>query len=156
MAKSFPVVSITGPRQSGKTTLARTVFPDYEYLNLENPGEMNPEIAKGLLKFLKGVTDSSAKTAETLDMLEKGQIKVRSDFAFEEKALNTVTRLTGYVIRALLISVFFIGSCLLCSSAPIANAGTAFTIAFRTLGFIGYIISVFFAYRLYRNMKKGK
>ena len=125
-------------------------------LNLENPGEMNPEIAKGLLKFLKGVTDSSAKTAETLDMLEKGQIKVRSDFAFEEKALNTVTRLTGYVIRALLISVFFIGSCLLCSSAPIANAGTAFTIAFRTLGFIGYIISVFFAYRLYRNMKKGK
>ncbi len=125
-------------------------------LNLENPGEMNPEIAKGLLKFLKGVTDSSAKTAETLDMLEKGQIKVRSDFAFEEKALNTVTRLTGYVIRALLISVFFIGSCLLCSSAPIASAGTAFTIAFRTLGFIGYIISVFFAYRLYRNMKKGK
>ena len=125
-------------------------------LNLENPGEMNPEIAKGLLKFLKGVTDSSAKTAETLDMLEKGQIKVRSDLAFEEKALHTVTRLTGYAIRALLIAAFFIGSCLLCSSAPIASAGTAFTIAFRTLGFIGYIISAFFAYRLYRNMKKDK
>ena len=125
-------------------------------LNLENPGEMNPEIAKGLLKFLKGVTDSSAKTAEALDMLEKGQLKVRSDFAFEEKAFNTVTRLTGYAIRALLIAAFFIGSCMLCSSSSIADAGTAFTVAFRTIGFVGYIISVFFAYRLYRDMKKGK
>ena len=125
-------------------------------LNLENPGEMNPEIARGLLKFLKGVTDSSAKTAETLDMLEKGQLKVRSDFAFEEKAFNTVTRLTGYAIRALLIAAFFIGSCMLCSSSSIADAGTAFTVAFRTIGFVGYIISVFFAYRLYRDMKKGK
>ena len=33
----MPVVSITGPRQSGKTTLAQQVFPDYKYANLENP-----------------------------------------------------------------------------------------------------------------------
>ena len=125
-------------------------------LNMENLGEMNPEIARGLLKFLKGVTDSSAKTAETLDMLEKGQIKVRTDLAFEEKALNTVTRLTGYAIRTLLIVAFFIGSCLLCSSSPITSAGTAFTVAFRAIGFVGYVVSVFFAYRLYRDMKKGK
>ena len=125
-------------------------------LNLENPGEMNPEIAKGLLKFLKGVTDSSAKTAETLDMLEKGQLKIRNDFAFEEKALNAITRLVGYAIRAVLIAAFFIGSSLLCSSAPITQAGTAFTVAFRTIGFIGYVVSIFFAYRLYRDMKNGK
>ncbi len=36
-AKDYPVVSITGPRQSGKTTLARETFPDYEYVSLENP-----------------------------------------------------------------------------------------------------------------------
>ena len=125
-------------------------------LNFENISEMNPEIAKGLLKFLKGVTDSSAKTAETLDMLEKGQLKVRTDFSFEEKALNTVTRLTGYAIRALLIVAFVIGSCLLCSSTAITSARTAFTVAFRTIGFVGYIISAFFAYRLYRDMKNGK
>ena len=35
MAKSYPVVSITGPRQSGKTTLARALFPQHEYRNLE-------------------------------------------------------------------------------------------------------------------------
>lgn len=32
----FPIVSVTGPRQSGKSTLVRTTFPDYEYINLEN------------------------------------------------------------------------------------------------------------------------
>lgn len=33
----FPVLAITGPRQSGKTTLLKEIFPDYEYFNLENP-----------------------------------------------------------------------------------------------------------------------
>ena len=35
--KWFPVVSITGPRQSGKSTLAKHCFSDYAYVNLENP-----------------------------------------------------------------------------------------------------------------------
>jgi len=34
---SYPVVTITGPRQSGKTTLARTTFPDFRYVSLERP-----------------------------------------------------------------------------------------------------------------------
>jgi len=32
----YPVVTITGPRQSGKTTLARQAFPDLPYYNLED------------------------------------------------------------------------------------------------------------------------
>lgn len=35
-AASFPVVTVTGPRQSGKTTLVRTAFPDFHYVNLES------------------------------------------------------------------------------------------------------------------------
>lgn len=35
IAQSYPVVTIMGPRQSGKTTLAKMIFPDYEYRNLE-------------------------------------------------------------------------------------------------------------------------
>ena len=33
----MPVISITGPRQSGKTTVAKASFPDFDYVNLENP-----------------------------------------------------------------------------------------------------------------------
>ncbi len=36
IASKMPVVSLTGPRQSGKTTLAQQVFPDCFYVNLEN------------------------------------------------------------------------------------------------------------------------
>ncbi|NLT69318.1 MAG: AAA family ATPase, partial [Verrucomicrobiaceae bacterium] len=37
LACQYPVVTITGPRQSGKTTLCRMVFPDRPYVSLENP-----------------------------------------------------------------------------------------------------------------------
>lgn len=36
-ADEFPVVTITGPRQSGKTTIVKACFPDYDYVNLEDP-----------------------------------------------------------------------------------------------------------------------
>lgn len=36
----FPVLSITGPRQSGKSTLVRALFSDYQYVNLEDPGTL--------------------------------------------------------------------------------------------------------------------
>jgi len=37
LADSYPVVTITGPRQSGKTTLCRKVFTQKPYANLESP-----------------------------------------------------------------------------------------------------------------------
>lgn len=37
--KTHPVVTVFGPRQSGKTTLVRHVLPKYGYVNLENPKE---------------------------------------------------------------------------------------------------------------------
>ena len=37
LAAQFPVVTITGPRQSGKTTLAQHCFSSYDYVNLEDP-----------------------------------------------------------------------------------------------------------------------
>lgn len=36
-AKQYPVISVTGPRQSGKTTLCRAAFPEYSYISLERP-----------------------------------------------------------------------------------------------------------------------
>ena len=37
LARKFPVVTLTGPRQSGKSTLLRNSFPEYEYVSLEDP-----------------------------------------------------------------------------------------------------------------------
>jgi len=37
LLRGFPIVTITGPRQSGKTTLAKVVFPDKPYASLEDP-----------------------------------------------------------------------------------------------------------------------
>ena len=38
-ARWAPVVTLTGPRQSGKTTLCRALFPDHPYRTLEDPAE---------------------------------------------------------------------------------------------------------------------
>ncbi len=37
--QQYPFVTVTGPRQSGKTTLCRTAFPKLEYANLEAPDQ---------------------------------------------------------------------------------------------------------------------
>ncbi|MDE6394417.1 MAG: AAA family ATPase, partial [Duncaniella sp.] len=52
----FPVITLTGPRQSGKSTLLRHLFPSSPYVSLENPdirslAHLDP---KG---FLGGFTD---------------------------------------------------------------------------------------------------
>lgn len=51
LAKSFPVLAITGPRQSGKTTLAQMCFPDKPYVSLEDPDvrRMASEDPRGFL-----------------------------------------------------------------------------------------------------------
>ncbi len=52
LAKEYKVVTITGPRQSGKTTLARMQFPDYDYVNLEEP-ETRQLAERDAKEFLK-------------------------------------------------------------------------------------------------------
>lgn len=73
-AAGFPVVTITGPRQSGKTTMIKHLFPDKKYISLENPD--NYEIAKtdprGLLtKHLDGVIlDEVQRVPELLSYIQ--------------------------------------------------------------------------------------
>jgi len=58
LAKKFPILSVTGPRQSGKTTLTKMVFQKHDYISLEDPNEREfaQEDPKGFLKrFSRGV-----------------------------------------------------------------------------------------------------
>ena len=51
LAGEYKVVTITGPRQSGKTTLAKMQFPNYAYVNLEDP-ETRTLAERDALEFL--------------------------------------------------------------------------------------------------------
>jgi len=37
MRAKYPILALTGPRQSGKTTMLKSMFSDYRYVNLESP-----------------------------------------------------------------------------------------------------------------------
>ncbi len=37
LRNKYPVIAVTGPRQSGKSTLVKKLFPGHKYINLENP-----------------------------------------------------------------------------------------------------------------------
>ena len=39
-ARYYPVITLTGPRQSGKTTLVRALWPDKRYVSLEDPDSL--------------------------------------------------------------------------------------------------------------------
>ena len=125
-------------------------------LNLEHPEEMGPEAAMKLVRLVRGITDSTSKTAETLDMLEKGQLKLNTDIGFEEKGLSNVNRLTGYAARGLIIAALLVGSSIMCLSSSLTGDSDVIRIIFRVIGFGGIGLGVFFALRLLRSIKKGK
>ena len=90
MAAKFPVVSITGPRQSGKTTLARMTFPEHEYLNLENPDTLHEAQADGASFFRNHpppvVLDEVQRMPELL-----GRIQVAVDEEPRRKGMFVLT-----------------------------------------------------------------
>src|SRR5580692_7301939 len=82
LAKEYPIVTVIGPRQSGKTTLVKQVFSHLPYVNLESPdirsaaewdprallskyplGAIFDEIqrAPGLLSYLQIIVDNQNK-----------------------------------------------------------------------------------------------
>ena len=83
--KEYPVVTLLGPRQAGKTTLARELLKDYAYVNLETPDVLafaqdDPrgfltqypdktifdeiQRAPHLISYLQSIVDESRKTGQ--------------------------------------------------------------------------------------------
>ena len=94
--------------------------------------------------------------ADKRDGAQKGQLTIHTDFAFSEKAGETVSRLTRYAVRGILVAALMLGSALLCTTAPLSPDNTAGALAFRTVGIIGFLASIYFGFRLFGKMKKGK
>ena len=70
----YPVVTILGPRQSGKTTLAKNYLKDYEYCNLETPENRHfaEDDPKAFLKQFKGkvILDEIQRVPELLSYIQ--------------------------------------------------------------------------------------
>ena len=74
LARGFPVVVLTGPRQSGKTTLARHAFARHAYVSLEDP-DVQLRVASDPRGFLAGhsegvVIDEAQRVPELLSYLQ--------------------------------------------------------------------------------------
>lgn len=74
LSELFKVVTITGPWQSGKTTLCKKTFPHHDYVNLEDEtvvGEMELNKKEFLVKHRKGlVIDEVQKMPEILSAVQ--------------------------------------------------------------------------------------
>lgn len=74
LASAFPVVAVTGPRQSGKTTLVRNTFDDKPYVSLEDPIERDfaREDPRGFLaRFARGaIFDEAQRWPELFSYLQ--------------------------------------------------------------------------------------
>ncbi len=75
LAGKFLVVTVSGPRQSGKTTLVRAEFPEHQYVNLENPEKrlLASTDPNGFLKSFSGnvIIDEIQYVPELLSYIQE-------------------------------------------------------------------------------------
>lgn len=109
LASQYPTITLTGPRQSGKTTLCRSVFPDKPYFTFEAPdvraralsdprsflaglaqGAVFDEVQRvpDLLSYLQGEVDSNATKGRFI-------LTGSQNFALMDRVTQTLAGRTG-------------------------------------------------------------
>ena len=74
LSQTWSIISVTGPRQSGKTTLCKMAFPEYEYVNLERATTralVEQDIEGFLLQYPNGlIIDEAQNLPELFSVLQ--------------------------------------------------------------------------------------
>lgn len=110
LGKSFKAIAVVGPRQSGKTTLVKTLFGDKPYFSLENPDIRNFAIddPRGFLKTIENgaVLDEVQRTPQLFSYLqeildntsEKGKFILTgsNNFLLQQNISQTLAGRVGY------------------------------------------------------------
>ena len=82
-ARSYPIVTLTGPRQSGKTTLARAAFPQYAYASLEDPDQREFAVSdpRGFLAQYEGpvVLDEAQRVPDLFSYIQTSSDRERKN-----------------------------------------------------------------------------
>ena len=91
LAAQYPVLTVTGPRQSGKTTLVRHLFKEKAYVNLEHLETMD-FAREDPIGFLKTIPDGAVidEIQRVPDLLSYIQVIV------DERQVNGMFVITGY------------------------------------------------------------
>ncbi len=76
----YPVITITGPRQAGKSTLCRHLFPEYKYVNLESIAAMS-SASNDPQGFLENLGDAVVidEVQRVPQLLSEIQVRVDED-----------------------------------------------------------------------------
>lgn len=88
VGNKFPVMFLTGPRQSGKTTLLRALFPDYQYINLEFPDQLlliRQDPREVLMRYQHGLIIDEAQNFPEL-------------FSWLQGMIDTLPKPTNYIL----------------------------------------------------------
>ncbi len=119
--KEYPVVTLLGPRQAGKTTLARGLLKDYAYVSLETPDILafardDPrgflaqypaktifdeiQRAPHLISYLQGIVDESGKTGQFV-LTGSHQLELRAAITQSLAGRTGILHLLPFTIREL-------------------------------------------------------
>jgi uncharacterized protein len=123
LASQFPSVFLTGPRQSGKTTLARSTFPGFEYLSLEDLQTRQEalEDPRGFLHRLEGaegvILDEVQRAPDLFSYLQ--------GFLDERRAGPVILTGSQHFLLSDRISQSLAGRAALCELLPLSVAELA-------------------------------
>ena len=110
-----------------------------------DPDALERMVQAYAIRAMQGADDLAGlptKAVETLDMLQKSQLRMGGDFGVDPKTVKAANHLARNVVLAMLAAALFLGACLLCSSGAGAGAQALVNMGYA-FGAAGFALMVY-------------